>query len=94
VTQSPHRNVASGPIAQKKAFKTFTALPEDLGVLDRNTRTYLIRMAMSYVHTQIQTVALPESEMKVASAVCRQRTLMLRIGVFMRKGVSAARHAQ
>jgi hypothetical protein len=74
----------SGPIAQKKAFKTFTALPEDLGVLDRNTRTYLIRMAMSYVHTQIQTVALPESEMKVASVVCRQRTLRL-IGGFMQR---------
>lgn len=55
---------------QKKAFKTFTALPEDLSVLDRNTRTYLIRMAMSCVHTQIQNVALPEAELKVASVVC------------------------
>jgi hypothetical protein len=64
-----HWRPASSLKPQKKAYKTFTALPDDLGALDRNTRTFLIRMAMSCVHTQIQNVALPESELKAASVV-------------------------
>ena len=68
LADSSHVPIAYAP-SQRKAYKTFTALPEDLSTLDKNTRTFLIRSAMNQVHSQIESVALPEAQLKTASPV-------------------------